>query len=240
MKKVLLGILLLLLVVLAGYTIFSGIKIGNFEILSIGAVKEKDQELETKISETNALGSVSYPQKMSELKSASTKMLEAKQSYLDLTTTSTPEQISKATVQESFSIEFLWMKVGGYARAKGVNIKMEIKSGDSTDVNNLNFTVNGSYIGIINFISSIENDSKLNFRIQGFKLIPSSGYILQATFSVKNVRISGNTSSQAVTPNTNTTNENSTTKTNTVNNTVNNNTTNTNNTTDANTTNSVQ
>ena len=42
--------------------------------------------------------------------------------------------------------------------------------------------------GIIDFVSALENDSDLNFRIDDFKMV-ASGENLQATFNVRNVRI---------------------------------------------------
>ena len=55
---------------------------------------------------------------------------------------------------------------------------------------NLNFTAQGAYLGIIRLISSIENDTDLNFRIQDFEMV-STGINkdgtakLKATFAVK-------------------------------------------------------
>ena len=37
---------------------------------------------------------------------------------------------------------------------------------------NLNFTVKGQYLGIADFIHDIENDSRLGFKIENFKLLP--------------------------------------------------------------------
>ena len=42
------------------------------------------------------------------------------------------------------------------------------------------------------------SNNKLNFRIQNFKLLPYKDEILQATFTVRNISIQGNTSSQSV------------------------------------------
>ena len=159
---------------------------------------------------------------MSNLKEASSQMIQAKDEYLKLTNISTDEQILKATRSESYSIEFLWATIGNHATAEGVNLKFEILSNDTgtQGVYNLGFTVDGNYVAIINFISAIENDSKLNFRVQNFKLVPYQQPVLRATFTVKNIGIEGNNSSQAVTTTSETnteTNTQNTNDTNTVN-----------------------
>lgn len=59
----------------------------------------------------------------------------------------------------------------------------------------MEFTITGSYVSISEFVASIENNSSLNFRIENFKLIPTTNDTenLQASFNVKgiNVRIDG-------------------------------------------------
>ena len=132
-------------------------------------------------------------------------------------------------------------------------MKMDVvTSGAAKDVYNLKFTVTGSYISITDFISDIENDSTLGFKIEEFKMSPSgSEGDLQATFTCKEITIkdvsqnvvktqtqdnqnnennNGNNTNITNTNSTNTSNNN-TTNTNTANNTNNTNTTNSTNTT---------
>ena len=217
MKKLLLTVLVILLAVLTYYAFAKGITLGDFKILSVTQIKEKNNDLDSKIEEVNKLIDTEYPSKMNNLKTASSKMSQAKKQYLDLTNISTNDQILKATLEESYTIELLWTKIGLHARKKGVNIKMEVVSSDTgtTGLNDLRFTVDGTYLSIINFIEALENDSVLNFRIKNFKLLPNSGSILQATFTVKNIAIQGNNSNQSVSGNTNNNNTNNNTNTNT-------------------------
>ena len=53
MRKVLISILVILLIVLAYFTIFQGISIGNFEILSASGIVGLNDELTAKIEEAN-------------------------------------------------------------------------------------------------------------------------------------------------------------------------------------------
>lgn len=232
MKKLLLIILIILLCIGVYFAIGKGIKIGEVQVLSMTQISEANSNLNAKIEEVNQLIDLEYPKKMSNLKEASSQMIQAKDEYLKLTNISTDEQILKATRSESYSIEFLWATIGNHATAEGVNLKFEILSNDTgtQGVYNLGFTVDGNYVAIINFISAIENDSKLNFRVQNFKLVPYQQPVLRATFTVKNIGIEGNNSSQAVT---------STSETNTETNTQNTNDTNTVNQTNTEDTNTV-
>ena len=206
MRKVLIIVIILLLVAL-GYTMsFNGLEIGKFQIWSVKELSESSKSIDTKIEEINSLIDVQYPKKISDLKSASNNMKTAKEEYLNYTNLSSDEQILRAMQEESYSIEFLWTKIGNHATSEGVNSS----STGGNNVNDINFTVQGTYIGITNFIYAIENDQDLNFRIQNFKLVPDQGNILKGTFVVKNIAIQGNTSGQQSTTNvTETNNSNS-------------------------------
>ena len=212
MRKVLIIVIILLLVAL-GYTMsFNGLEIGKFQIWSVKELSESSKSIDTKIEEINSLIDVQYPKKISDLKSASNNMKTAKEEYLNYTNLSSDEQILRAMQEESYSIEFLWTKIGNHATSEGVNLKFEIVSSSTggNNVNDINFTVQGTYIGITNFIYAIENDQDLNFRIQNFKLVPDQGNILKGTFVVKNIAIQRNTSGQQSTTNvTETNNSNS-------------------------------
>ena len=191
-------------------------------MLGIGQIAEANENLDKKIGELNQYIDVAYPQKISDLETASKNFQQAKQEYLNLTNVSSDQEILDAMKQESYTIEYLWARLGNHAKKQGVNIEFQIVSNDTgtTGMYNMNFTVDGSYIAITNFISAIENDGELNFRIQGFTLNPNQGNILRSTFTVRNVAIQGNTSTQTV--------QQTTTNNETGNNTTNTNTTNTN------------
>lgn len=196
MRKVLLTVIIVLFVVLGYVSLTKGIEIGNIQILGIKQIEDKSQELKTKIEQVNTLIDVEYPKKITELKTASNNMQTAKSEYLKYTNLSSDEEILAAMEEKSYTIEFLWAKIGIHAREEGINLKLEIvnSSTGANNVNDLKFTVDGSYIAITNFIYAIENDADLNFRIQNFKLLPYQEEILQGTFTVRNISIQGNTS----------------------------------------------
>ena len=235
MRKILLILIIVLLLILGYTSLTKGIEIGLFKVLSIGQIDNENKKLDSDIEKINTLKDIDYPKKISELKTASDNMEKAKSEYLEYTNLSSDEVILSAMQEKSYTIEFLWTQIGNHATKQGVNLKLEITSSSTgaNNVNDLKFTVEGSYIGITNFIYAIENDTELNFRIQNFKLLPYQDTILQATFTVSNIAIQGNTSSQNVsassstTATTNSSTNTTNTTTNTIANTVEDTTTNT-------------
>ena len=190
MRKILISTLILLLIVMASVIIFRGISIGNFKILSVEQIVQENEKLSQEILQTETLQHINFKTEIDELNKETLSLLAAKQEYLDLANISSETQISKASQQEIYTIEFLWTRLGRHATAEGVDLKYEIASGTTgeQDVKNILFTVTGNYIPIINFISAIEDDGDLAFRIENFKMTPS-GDVRQATFVTKNIRI---------------------------------------------------
>ena len=190
MRKILISILLVLLGILAYFIITQGVSIGTIQVLSASEIIQLNNDLTDTINETNKKIKSDLQSKKSELNQSIDVLLANKESYYKLANVSTEKEINKANTEEMYNIEYLWVKIGRHARKEGVNIKLDIVEGSAGDeiTKNLNFTVIGKYVGIIEFISAIEEDSELNFRINDFILVPN-GENLQATFNVKDVKI---------------------------------------------------
>ncbi len=208
MRKILIGILTILLIVMAVLVITKGLTIGNFKILSVKQIIEGNDKLTSEISQTEKLIKSDYPAKLEDLDGNVSNLLVAKEEYQDLADVSTKSEINKATTVETYTVEFLWTRLGRHATAEGVYLSY-------TPTNNsIKFTVSGDYIPILSFVSAIENDSKLGFRIENFKLIPG-GNNLQATFETRNINIKTEGVSTAVQSNTTTENTEKPVETNT-------------------------
>jgi len=190
MKKILIALLVILLFILNYFAIFKGINIFGIEILSIGQIKEKNDNLDTKIAQTTALASTDYPKALAEMEVNLKKLEEEKKNYEDMVTISTNEQVQLANQYQKYEVEYLWTIIGNHATKEGVIIKIDIVAASGENNYNLNFTVNGSYIGITEFISDIENDSALGFKIENFSMKPgASTQDLQATFTCRDIVI---------------------------------------------------
>lgn len=190
MKKLLISILIALLVILAYFAIFEGLSFGELSILSVIEIEEANDTLTLSIDQVNTLLKTEYPNEKKELSASVEKLLEEKKTYFDLAKGSTEGEITKANTEETYVREYLWTRVGRHASSRGVNIRMDVLSGDMGEetLKNLSFTVDGQYVGIIQFISALENDDKLNFKIENFKMV-KGGSNLTATFNVRGVRI---------------------------------------------------
>ena len=192
MKKILIIILIILLIVLAYVTIFRGISIGNFSILSVEQIQNENDNLTAEIAETQTLMYSTYTTQTEGLEKSVSGLMQEKEEYLDLANVSTEGELSKASKEEIYKIEYLWTRIGSHATDEGVILRLDVQTGGTgeADVKNLAFTVNGNYIAIINFVTSIEDDSELGFRIENFKILPGTdANSREATFMVRNVRI---------------------------------------------------
>lgn len=229
MKKLLIGVLIILLIILAYFAIFEGITLGGFHVLSVAQIKQENDRLEQEITQTQVLMNNDYKTKTDELESSVSQLLVAKDEYHDLASVSTEGELAATSQDEIYTVEYLWTRFGRHATAEGVNLYYEISSGSTgeADVKNISFTVSGDYIPIINFVTALEDDDELGFRIENFKIAPGGDY-LQATFLVRNVRIkienvsSGTTTTSTTTDTTtqtqsNQTNTQTTTQTDTTN-----------------------
>ena len=70
MRKILLGLLVMLLLALSVYIAVYGIELGGLQINSISAIKEENEELESKIETASKLRTTQYPSEITILESA--------------------------------------------------------------------------------------------------------------------------------------------------------------------------
>lgn len=219
MKKLLMLILIGLLIALSIFIVINGFEIGSVQVLSYTDIQAKNKELDKKIQQASKLAEKDYKQAVSDVEESSKKLEQEKKEYEDMTAISSEGDVQVASQIERYEVETLWVKLGNYATSEGAVIRMDIVQGNASDIYNLKFTVNGSYISITDFISDIENDSTLGFKIEEFKMLPStSGTDLQATFVCKDIAIkdvSETSNPNLGVENTNTTNGNTSNNTNT-------------------------
>ena len=183
MRKLLISILLILLVIMTVLCVKNGINIGPLHVLGISQIQEANGELTKKIAEAKSTND-DYTNKLTEIKKLITDLGETRNEYLQTINVSTESEIKEATQTKNYTIEYLWSQVGNHATQEGVSIKMDVVSGVTEDARNLNFTVSGNYLAITNFITSLENDSSLQFTIDEFSMTQN-----QCTFVVRDVFI---------------------------------------------------
>lgn len=250
MRKIIISIIVALLLIGSAFFMVNGIS--DVGIIGIKGLNEKNNTIEQKISELSNAISVTYVNTESNLKSTANTLQASKTEYENQAILSNSNSPSYASKLEKYDIDYLWTKLGNYAKDENVVIKIELVSGGaSQNLYNLNFTVTGDYMDTTNFIYYIENDSKLGFKIDEFKMVPGGDNKLTTTFVCKDIPVNvgktdestkdttsnGSTeTTQGTTNNTNTQNSSTNTTRNTSNTTTNSSTTNVTTNTSGNTT----
>lgn len=171
MKKILISIIIILLIGL-GYTIgVKSLSIGQLKLESVGDIKNASANLDQKFNTSKEISAKTYPKSIEDLDKVVRDLKTAKQQYQAKTLNNPDVQSNLGIIQvEKYNIEYLWTIIGNYATKNGVTLTLDIKSTSAQDVYNLNFSLEGKYIGITDFIYSLEDDSELKFEIKDFKI----------------------------------------------------------------------
>lgn len=220
MRKLLISILLILIIIMTALFIKNGISIGPLEVFGVSKIKNLNDELTNKIEQANLIND-NYASNLTKLKQDISSLIKTKEECLNKINLSTESQLQNATQTKNYTIEYLWSRIGNHATREGVVIQFDVVSGTIDSYKTLKFKVTGNYLSITNFITSLENDSTLEFTIDNFEMTKS-----EATFTVKDVKVKqevtttklpANSSNSNTTTNTNaTTTSGNTTTTNTV------------------------
>lgn len=171
MKKILISIIIILLIGL-GYTISAkSLNIGALKLESINDIKNASTNLEQKFNTSKEISAQTYPKSIEDLDNVVRDLKKVKQQYEAKTLNNPEAQTNLGVIQvEKYNIEYLWTIIGNYATKNGVTLTLDVKSSNAQDVYNLNFNLEGTYIGITDFIYNLEDDSDLNFEIKDFEI----------------------------------------------------------------------
>lgn len=185
MRKALLSLLLILVIILMVLVMKNGFAIGSFQVYGFESISKKNEELTESIADTNAQND-NYTSAFSKLKSDVEELAVAKKNYLDAISQNSESDIRHATQTKTYTIEYLWSRIGNYATSQGINLEMELTNStlQNPDYKNLNFKAQGEYLAIVQFMYDLENDSDLDFLIDNFHMTQSN-----ASFVVKDVKI---------------------------------------------------
>lgn len=236
MRKILFILATVVLIIFTGIVIYKGTNIGN--VWGVTQISQKNTDIDNLNAKLTSLVNVTYPESLTKLNTSTETLQETKKEYENQAIVLADSRYYKQT--ETYKLEFLWTKLGNYAKADSVEIKIDVVNGDAAGTYNLNFTVTGRYSNVTQFIYDIENDSILGFKIENFNMtgggatytnVGSSGYNVTGKFTCKEIKIDikaieGQTEQNSNATNTNQT-SNTTSNTNTTNTTSASNTTNT-------------
>jgi hypothetical protein len=201
MRKILVGIITLLFIILDVNLVMNKIEIGDLEIFGISGIQEQKNSLNSKIAEGNK-DIETYTETLSKVDTAYDALQKSKEEYEEKVKTIATTQEEEAKLLQNYSIEFLWVKIGLHRKEEGVELNLTLSStGSSTETDlltnrevalyDLKFKVTGTYDAITDFIYSIEEDSSLGFGIEDFTLNPANddSSNLIAEFTCSDVRI---------------------------------------------------
>jgi len=183
-------IISLISIILLAFLTINGVRLGSFEILSISQIIAKNDDVNTKISEASKLTSIDYPEKIENLNKTFDNYNIQKRKYQELAGVS--EQYSEDIYEtKQYDISYLWRVLGKYATNRGLTLGINVQR-STNNLYNFSFSLNGTYVDIIQFIADIENDSDLYFRIYDFKM-SGSGTSITSSFLVRDVNIDPST-----------------------------------------------
>ena len=169
MKKILILVLIVLLLILSYFALAKGI--GILKIKSINDIKNASNKLESDFNEANELSSKAYPTEVEGLESAIKQLKISKQEF-DNKNSYTSEENSIGSIEiKKYKIHYLWTILGNYRKDRDIqSLTLDLKSTETKDVYDLQFTLVGSYTRITDFLYDIENDEQLNFEIKNFNI----------------------------------------------------------------------
>ena len=171
MKKLLISIIIILLLGLCYVVGTKGIKAGALKLDSIKDIQAASENLEEKFDESKEISAQTYPTSIDDFDKVVKELKIAKQQYEAKTAGDPDASTSLGVIQvDKYNIEYLWTIIGNYATKNGVKLTLDIKSTNTSDVYNLNFKVQGKYVGITDFIYNLEDDDELKFEINDFKI----------------------------------------------------------------------
>jgi len=192
MRKFLIVVVTILILILAFFFIRDGLNVGNIHVLGIFGVQELNHDLDDKLVKAKELTNVKFQEENNNLNNALTQAVKLREQYERVLQQSNSEDISDILKTEKYEIEKLWIVIGNYAEDHKVKVNLQITNSSSgvSEVKDLDFTVNGSYVGITDFIYELEDDEELKFKIENFSMVPdTTNSNIKATFTVKDVNV---------------------------------------------------
>lgn len=174
MKKILISVLIILLLVLSYFALAKGI--GFLNIKSFKDIKVASNKLENDFNQANELSSKTYPSEVEALESAIKQLKISKQEFENKNLNSAEENPLGTMEIKTYKIHYLWTILGNYRKNRDIqSLTLDLKSTQTKDVYDLQFTLVGSYTRITDFLYDIENDEELNFEIKNFSISSSTG-----------------------------------------------------------------
>lgn len=201
MRKMIIGVLILVSCVFSFYLCSNGFS----GVSSLAALEEQKLMYDNKTKAVEGKKEI-FKNNKATLTLALAEYKENKQKYDSMAEYMSDEEKAKAELGDYYDLEYLWTVIGVHAIREGVSLGLvcttsaQEAESDEYIYANLNFTVEGEYRSISEFIERCEDDDSLYFPISKFKMIPYEpkkddnpdlvANYLSATFTIKDVPLS--------------------------------------------------
>lgn len=191
MRKILLGLLAIILLAFAVYMAIYGASIAGVEIKGVSAIDQENEKLEKQIEEVSKLKNKTYSQNVQLLDASYRKLISEKENYEKVLALGVDENGQPLSKIQEYEMERIWVIVGNYAKKHGVKLKIEVASNNTVSKTyDLTFSAIGGYIQITDFLQDFERDSSLVFKMENFKMKPNTtDSELIATFVCKDIKL---------------------------------------------------
>jgi len=184
-KKIIIGVVIILLLVLAYFIAFKSINLGSLKIDSINNIKSKSNNLDIKVKQAYELSEQTYPKELNNLEEAIKKLKTSKNQYDTKIAYSTSNGDTFGTYVRDYKIEALMVDLGRHSNQNNLkDLKLDLKTTNQRDVYDLDLTIVGTYEDVYDFIYSIENDDDLLFEISDLNIEP---YMTKTTTTITSV-----------------------------------------------------
>jgi len=203
MRKILLALVMCLILVISIIVIAIGINAGIISVWGVKQIRQENFDIDKSNAELKETVEKAYPNAVKGIEKNAKDMQTSKTEYESKVILLSNSEYYMQT--EEYEIEFLWTKIGNYAVDNNVEMKIEVTKSNLEGRYDLNFTVDGDYSNITQFIYDIENDSKLGFKIENFKMVSGATqsssdseeskdkkYGVKGTFSCKEIKLNIN------------------------------------------------
>lgn len=205
------GIILLVLIILIILALNVNLNLGIVKFVNIEDMKNNSELLETttlKLETTKLSNTVAY----TNLEKAK-ENYETEKSKYEAISQENIDMIEEATIEESYDIEYMWIKLGNYAISNNLSLGLTEPGSSATDSTteetdesvisssstttttqtttseNLKITVVGNYLDLAEFVFDVENDVELRFKLDKIKMTYAQSNNVSATFEVENVTL---------------------------------------------------
>lgn len=192
MKRLIIFICLIIIVILGFIWIENGFDNAAYGISSYNEIEDKYEKLATKIADYKKTNVDEYNTAQERLKTSKTEYKSAKEAYEqilaeleDVLKNSDNKDMNEVieeiiySDQEKYKVDFLLVTLGEYGEKEGVDVYYQLTTSEAKDPNeskmnfflaDLKFKITGQYMDVTNFISDLENDSKLSWEIRDFDM----------------------------------------------------------------------